>query len=86
MARNPYQAHLCAQDPERFESGFQFAHRWVTDLAPRGYAEHIYRVVRDSKGVSFYKTSERAGLQPTPFVEGFMLGVYGIKALEVVDG
>jgi hypothetical protein len=86
MGRNPYQAHLCAQDPDGFERGFNFATTWlpVARLFEPARIEQIHRAIRDSTGVPFPQTAAKAWLDPTPWHEGFMLGVYGIKALEAI--
>jgi hypothetical protein len=82
MGRDPYLAHLCAQDPVLWEAGFNFAPVWVERLAPPGKADEFYQAVRRSTGTPFPATALGLGLRPVPFVEGFLLGVYGIKALE----
>jgi hypothetical protein len=84
MARNPYQAHLCAQDPDGFEGGFSFAALWLDHLSLAGQPETIHRVISRSAGQPWEETAARLGLPPTAQAEGFALGVYGIKALECI--
>jgi len=81
VSRTPYDAHLCAQNPTLWEAGFNFARPWVEKLAPPGKATEIHRVVKDSTGIPFPETAAKLGLQPGVFVEGFILGVYGVVAL-----
>jgi hypothetical protein len=80
----PYDRHLCAENPAMFERGFKYASKWVPlarKYAP-GRAEEMYRTVRDSTNVPFPQTAAKHYLDPTPWAEGFMLGVYGHVALE----
>jgi hypothetical protein len=86
MPRSPLGAHFCAENPVLWEAGFNFARLWTAKLAPAGKADAIYLTVKHSTNVPFPETAAEVGLQPTPFVEGFMLGVYGIKALETIGG
>jgi hypothetical protein len=81
VPRNPYAAHLCAQDPTLFAAGFGFARVWVNKLAPPGKAEQIHDAIRRSSNVAFTDTARSVDLKPSAFVEGFMLGVYGYLAL-----
>lgn len=81
MTRPPYDAHLCAQDPQAFERGFRFGSNWDV-LISSDQAEAIYQAVKDSTNIPFPQTAAKVGSTPTPWVEGFMLGVYGHVALE----
>ena len=80
--RNPYDAHLCAQDPEAFKCGFDFAEFWVRHLAASSATPGgIYQAIKRSSGVPFSVTAAVVGLPPIAKAEGLMLGVYGLPGL-----
>jgi hypothetical protein len=82
MSRPPYDAHLCALDPQAFEAGFRFAGPWVGKSAAEGQPDAIYRAIKDSTGIPFPETARKVGLNASPWTEGFMLGVYGHVGLQ----
>ena len=74
--RSPYDAHLCAQDPAGFQTGFDFARFWVDHLAHPGEAEAITQAIADSTGGAAWPLCGRIPF--TAVGEGFALGVYGL--------
>jgi hypothetical protein len=76
MARNPFDAHLCAQDPASFQTGFDFARFWVAHLAHPGEAQAITQAIADSDGGADWPIGGR--IPWTAEGEGFALGVYGL--------
>jgi hypothetical protein len=84
IGRNPYQAHLCVQDPTAWEAGFRTADGWLRYLAhTEGLTpDRITQAIHHSSGVPFPHTAASVGLVHGPWVEGFMLGVYGLVTLE----
>jgi hypothetical protein len=78
VARNPYDAHLCAQDPAAFLAGFDFAAWWVDHLAHPGEADAIHHAIMCSDGGADWPIAGR--IPHTPRGEGFALGVYGVVA------
>jgi hypothetical protein len=75
--RPPYERHLCAQDPEAFQAGFDFAAWWVSHLAHPGEADAIHQGIIDSTNRPWTETAQRLRLPATAIGEGFALGVYG---------
>jgi len=85
MARNPYDAHLCAQDPDGFARGFERATGWIRTAHP-SRALLVYAAVAASTDRSWPDTADLIGFRHTAYGEGLALGIYGLKALEVLDG
>lgn len=78
MPRNPYDAHLCAQDPVAFKRGFDRAADWITEHPDQ--ASDIYYAIKYSDGGADWPIL--GYLSHTPEHEGLVLGVYGIEALK----
>jgi hypothetical protein len=85
MPRNPYDAHLCAQDPDGFALGFERAASWVTVAHPQR-AALVHHAIATSTNRPWPDTAARIGFRPNAYVEGLALGIYGLKALEGIGG
>lgn len=63
--RNPYDAHLCAQDPDGFQDGFDAARRAADAIAT-------------STNRPWTETAELIGWPPTAYHQGLALAIYGL--------
>lgn len=81
----PYDRHTCAHDPEQFALGFDRATGWVATARPHR-AAFVHRVIATSAGRPWPATATLIGFKPNAYGEGLALGIYGIKALEELDG
>jgi hypothetical protein len=77
--RNPYDAHLCAQDPGAFAAGFRLAARYAGCYPET--AELARQMIADSSGVAWEETAARLSWPPSARRQGLALGLYGWLAL-----
>jgi hypothetical protein len=79
LRRTAYDTHLTAEDPAAWEAGFRAAD--LLDINSV-WARRLYEAIRDSDGVAFAITAASVHLAEVPWVEGFLLGVYGRMAVQ----
>jgi hypothetical protein len=83
MPSNPYDAHLCVQDPDGFARGFDRAASWVQTARPER-AALVHHAIATSTGRPWSTTAALIRFQPDAYGEGLALGIYGLVALEAL--